>query len=112
MDIVKEAVEWWVGAISGHESATAEKIEKFKEILASKIEIEIQQKGFMELITDYYPEGQLAESAFASTISGVAFPKKTYMDISPREVGVRQNFSPSRKLIYKEKNEVEASNSL
>ena len=93
-NVVACAVNWWVTAISGNaDEITQEKMEDFKSCLIGEVKVGLALEGYVTLQTDLYPEGVLAKAAYISFIKGSVFPKKTFMDITPREVGIRQNHS-------------------
>lgn len=99
-NVVANAVSWWVSAIKNKSGETTpEQIQKFQSILSSEVQIGLARTGYLTLQTDFYPEEILAKVAHQTFIKGSAFPQKTFMDVAPHEVGVRQNRGV-RKLIF------------
>ena len=104
--VVANAVNWWVSAITDESGETTkQQIQNFQSILSSEVKLGLARTGYVTLQTDLYPEGLLAKAAHQSFIKGSGFPQKSFMDISPREVGVRQNRSRRELLFAVQKNQ-------
>jgi len=96
-NVAASAADWWVSKMSGE--ITNEQMQKFHATLVSEIKTGLALSGYVTLQTDYYPEELLAKVANQTFIKGSEFPQKVLMDISPREVGVRQNHA-EREVIF------------
>ncbi|MCL2570073.1 MAG: hypothetical protein FWE16_02600 [Firmicutes bacterium] len=97
--VVQNAVSWWVQKLSAGQNVSQEQLKNFQTILSGEVQIELARTGHVTLQTDYYPEELLAKVAHLTHIRGSEFPQKTFMDITPREVGIRQN-CPHRELLF------------
>ena len=96
--ITKCATDWWVNKISGNK-ISQEALQRFADVLASHINVGLARTDFVSLTTDYYPEALLAKAVHEASIPNTVFPKRTSMDISTKEVGVRENHA-NRQVLF------------
>lgn len=128
-NIINIATSWWVDNLSSYTfdsgiegqlgknlniiaemfanntSISKEKqIQKFKEILGSRIRILLLSQHICVLNVDYRPEGELAIAVNESKIKA-SFPVKTRMTITNDKIEVQKSYSSPTEVIYsKERN--------
>ena len=77
-----------------------EKIENFKNVLSTKIQLELIERGICQLDVDYYPEGVLYDAAVEVSVSEDLFPWKTCMRVTNETIEVQEGYGKPYKEIY------------
>ena len=81
-----------------------EAIDAFEEALAEHIKEHFEICGYLSLLTDYGPQGILADTAREVGISTNAFPWKTSMWIEKNSISVSCGYAAKTERIFPESN--------